>query len=110
MFDYSRKPVKWQVGNFSELKSSCGIKSVGSFEQTDVALVHQIGQSHALSLVLLGYRDDKAQIGTDEFFSCLVSLCSALADGLGQLLLSLWCDEWNARDVFQVSVKSRRCS
>src|SRR4051794_16459227 len=42
------------------------VELVGGPDQTEVALVDQVGQGHALVLVLLGHRHDEAEVAADQ--------------------------------------------
>jgi hypothetical protein len=46
------------------LKPSRFVETFGGFDQADVALVDQVGQTKPLVLVLFGDRHDEAQVGT----------------------------------------------
>ena len=85
-----------------ELDVPALVELVGRPDQAEVALVDQVGERDALVLVLLGDRNDEAEIAADQrvegFF---IALANALREanlvGLG--------DERIARDVPQVDVE-----
>ena len=63
------------------------IKFLSSLYQSDVTFVDQVGQCQTLMLVLLGYRDDKAEVGGYQTFLCSLAIRAALTDGLCQFNL-----------------------
>ena len=70
-----------------EFETTSLIKFLSSLYQSDVTFVDQVGQCQTLMLVLLGYRDDKAEVGGYQTFLCSLAIRAALTDGLCQFNL-----------------------
>src|SRR6185503_18216481 len=65
-----------------ELDALVGVELAGSGEQANVALADQVDERQTAVLVLLGHRDDKAQVALDQL---LEAVLVAGADLLGEL-------------------------
>jgi hypothetical protein len=78
------------------------VELVGRADQAEVALVDQVRERDALVLVLLGDRDDEAQVGAHERVERLLVVG---ADALGEAHLLLARDQRIDADVAQVLVE-----
>src|SRR6185369_9122368 len=78
------------------------VELVCGADQAEVALVDQVGQRHALILVLLRHADDEAQVGAHELVERLLV---ALANALGERHLVFPRDERVDADVAQVLIE-----
>ena len=48
------------------------VELVGRADQAEVALVDQVGERHALVLILLGDRHDEAEVAADQLVECFL--------------------------------------
>ena len=71
-------------------------------DETEVALVDEVGQAQTLILILLGYGDHEAQVGFRELFERFLV---AFLDSLGKFHLFLDRDELLLADFLQVLVQ-----
>ena len=60
---------------------------MSSLDKADVALVDKVGEGKTLVLILLGNRNYKSEIGSNELVFSALSLRAALLDFLGKLNL-----------------------
>ena len=85
-----------------KLETSGLIESFGSLDESHVALVDEVGEAHTLILILLGHRNNKAQIGFRETFQ---SLTVALPDALRQFHFFFGSQQFLMTDFLQVLVE-----
>src|SRR5205823_1379810 len=78
------------------------VELVGGANEAEVAFVDQIGERDALILILLGDRDDEAQIRTHQRIEGLLVV---LADALRELHFHLASDEGKDADVPEVLIQ-----
>ena len=81
------------------------IKFLSSLYQSDVTFVDQVGQRQTLMLILLGYRHDKAEVGSHQTLLCSLALRTALTDGLCQLDLLINSYKWLTTDLHKVLIE-----
>ena len=84
-----------------EHESACLVEFLGGFDQSQVALVDEVGQAQALVLVLLSHGNDEAQVGFGEL---LQRFAVAFLDGLCKFDFFLDGDQVLAADLLEVFV------
>ena len=70
-----------------ELKAARFIEFLCSLNQSDISLIDQVGQRQSLMLVLLGYGNDKAEVGCYQTLLSSFAFRASLTDGLSQFNL-----------------------
>src|SRR5690606_4591071 len=74
----------------------------GGPDEAEVAFVDQVAEGDALVLILLGDRDDEAEVRSDQLVERLLV---ALLDQAGELRLLLPAEEWVCTDLLEVLVE-----
>ena len=62
-----------------ELETTGLIEFLSSLDKTKVALIDEVRQTESLILILLGYRNDKAEVGSGEFLKSMTTLLATFA-------------------------------
>ena len=88
-----------------EFETTSLIKFLSSLYQSDVTFVDQVGQRQTLMLILLGDRNDKAEVGSHQTLLCSLALRTALTDGLCQLDLLINSYKWLTTDLHKVLIE-----
>ena len=85
-----------------EFEAAGLVELPGGRDESDIPLVDQIRQPHALALVLLGHRNHKAQVGLGQFGH---GLLVALADAARQFGLFFSSNHFLTTDVLKVTLE-----
>ena len=88
-----------------ELKSACLVKLLSCLNQSYITLVDKVGKCQTLMLILLSYRYNKSQIGSNKALLCLLALRTATADCLSQLNLFINSDKGLTTDFYKILVE-----
>ena len=84
-----------------EFETTGLIETLRSLDQTEIALVDQVGKAKSLILILLGYRNHKTEVGLGEFFQRSLV---ALFDLSGQLHLFFSRNQLHFSNIMQIFV------
>jgi len=88
-----------------EFETTSLIKFLSSLYQSDISLIDQVSQRQTLMLILLGYGNDKAEVGSHQTLLCSLALRTALTDGLCQFNLFINGHEGLTTDLHKVLIE-----
>ncbi len=91
------------IGN--ELETTCFIKLLRCFDETDVAFINQVSKSKPLMLVLFCHRNDKTKVGRHQFVLGSFTLWTAFAYLLRKLYLLVNGNKWSTTNLYKVFIQ-----